>query len=330
MKKISDAISGLHILELEITSRCNLNCLHCYNRPQKHADLPIGKIREIFLLARENRVSTFVISGGEARMHPDFDKLASFLKNTDKGGMRVILQTNGTMTDSSFIDDAKLFDAVHISFDTSDLVRADSSSNISLAKTLKENGIYSYLFTTLHSGNYKNVDRIAGIASRNGIPIGFNVCLPTEKQGSALAVPVKDFKDLEKKLFGMSQAGKILRYSSPLTAVFSPEKAVGYQGNLGGCVAGIASCVVSFDGQVLACPFFRVPAGNIFSGGLPEIWMESELFNAIRDRRKYDSPCGDCPYISYCGGCRNRALKLGGSILAADPLCHLGKGCLND
>lgn len=325
MKKTSGVISGMHILELEITSRCNLNCLHCYNRPKKNYDLPLSKIKSFFLFAKKYKVSTLVISGGEARMHPDFQKICSFLEKQNKKGIRLVLQTNGTMIDDNFFKIAKIFDTIHISFDSSDLVRANSSSNLLLAKELLKRGIDSYLFTTLHRENYKDLNKIVNLANKNKVPIGFNVCLPTEKQGNKLAIPLVYFLALEKKLFNLSKKGKILRYSSPLTAVFNPEKKVGYVGNRGGCVAGIAACVVSFNGDVLACPFFRVAAGNIFKETLLSIWKESKLFNLIRDRKKYKDPCGKCSYLSYCGGCRNRALKINGDILAVDPFCHLIK-----
>ncbi len=247
MIKTSDVILGMHILELEITSRCNLNCLHCYNRPEKNYDLPLSKIKSFFLFAKKYKVSTLVISGGEAKMHPDFQKICSFLKKQNRTGIRLVLQTNGTMIDDNFFEIAKIFNTIHISFDSSDLVRENSSSNLILAKELLKRGVDSYLFTTLHRGNYKDLTKIVNLANRNKVPIGFNVCLPTEKQGNKLAIPLADFLSLEKKLFNLSKNKRILRYSSPLTAVFNPEKKGSYVGNCGGCVAGIAACVISFN-----------------------------------------------------------------------------------
>lgn len=323
MKKTLDATLGMHILELEITSRCNLDCLHCYNRPQKNYDLPVREFKKFFNFSKKYNVSNFIVSGGEARMHPEFNKICSFIKKREKKGPRLVLQTNGTMIDDRFFEIASLFDTIHISFDPDNLVRSDSASNIDLAKNLIGRGIKSYLFTTLHIGNYKKVDDIVGLANKNKVPIGFNVCLPAEKQDSRFSIPYSDFFSLEKKLFKLSKNNKILRYSSPLTAIFDSKKKGHYTGNLGGCVAGIASCVIGFNGDVFPCPFFRVPAGNIFKNSLLKIWKKSELFNLMRDRRQYKEPCGSCLYLSYCGGCRNRAIKLGDNILAHDPYCHL-------
>ena len=184
MIRTLDAILGMHILEIEITSRCNLNCLHCYNRPEKDQDLPLEKIKSFFHFAKKYKVSTLVISGGEATMHPEFKKLCSFLMKQKRDGIRLVLQTNGSIIDANPIEITKIFDAIHISFDPSNLVRLDSSANLLLAKKLLQQGINSYLFTTLHRGNYKDLSKIINLANKNKVPIGFNVCLPTEKLGN--------------------------------------------------------------------------------------------------------------------------------------------------
>lgn len=66
-----DVKLSMHILELEITTRCNLNCLHCYNRGYENMDMPYEQIIKYINFANENSVSTLVISGGEASLHKD-------------------------------------------------------------------------------------------------------------------------------------------------------------------------------------------------------------------------------------------------------------------
>ena len=39
MKEISDVKLHMHLLEMEITNRCNLNCAHCYNRGETKEDM---------------------------------------------------------------------------------------------------------------------------------------------------------------------------------------------------------------------------------------------------------------------------------------------------
>ena len=38
-KGMLDVGLSMHMLGLEITTKCNLNCLHCYNRGNKNLDM---------------------------------------------------------------------------------------------------------------------------------------------------------------------------------------------------------------------------------------------------------------------------------------------------
>ena len=74
----------MHLLEIEITTRCNLNCKHCYNRENKNIDIPYEELIYYINFANENNVSKLVISGGEACLHKDFKKFFTYMMNNRK------------------------------------------------------------------------------------------------------------------------------------------------------------------------------------------------------------------------------------------------------
>lgn len=41
----------------------------------------------------------------------------------------------------------------------------------------------------------------------------------------------------------------------------------------GGCTAGIASCTILSNGDVIPCPFFRKVVGNVYDEELENIWF---------------------------------------------------------
>ena len=90
-----------------------------------------------------------------------------------------------------------------------------------------------------------------------------------------------------------------------------------------GCVAGSGLCYIKPDGDVWACPFIPISAGNVRNRPLDEIWREAELFQTLRDRRNLKGRCGVCPYNNICGGCRGRAYAHSGDYLGEDPFCFL-------
>jgi len=322
MTEISAVPLGMHILEVEITTRCNLDCRHCYNRNRQSVDLPLATIESLVDFARRHQVWTFTLSGGEALLHPQFDDLIKFLADTKKE-FRLVLQSNGTLLFQPEIRrKLAVFDLIHLSCDLAADVRESGKDNFELAKILQVEGLNCYLFNTLHRGNRHMIDQMVEASDRSGVPIGFNICIPVDRLPQGLAMTREEFWQTERQLYELYRAGRILRYSSPLTALLDPEKAGPYQGIRGGCSAGVAACVVEPSGEVLPCPFFRLSAGNIFKTPLEEIWNEAPIFMAMRQRRSFQEPCGSCEFLSFCGGCRNRAYKATGDLKGNDPMCY--------
>jgi len=321
MKKISGAGLGLHILEVEITNRCNLNCKHCYNRDYQIQDLPLQDIKELIDLAQKNKVSKFVFSGGEAALHPKFTEISKYLK-TIQGETKFIVQSNGYIANVP-IEIIKAFNVVHLSFEIDDdcgVRKISIQDTTSLAKRLMQSGIYTYFFATVHTGNIGHIDRLVSLANNCGIDIGFNLCLSV-KHHDNLSLSETQRIAVIRKLHDLYQQKKILRFSSPFVSILENKKSIPYNGNKGGCTAGIAACVVLPNGDVCPCPFFRIKAGNVYEEPFEKIWMESDTFKELRKRYLFDEPCGSCEFLSYCSGCRARAFKETGKLTGADPEC---------
>lgn len=321
MTSTSDAKLGMHLLEVEITTRCNLDCRHCYNRNREVADMPVGQVLSLLEFAEKKGVSSFVISGGEASLHPEFDQLAEiFLEK--KTSVRTVLQTNGiaSVKSKSLL---KAFKVIHISYepDGSDVRRVVGKKLIEFALDLKGVGIYAYLFATIHQGNIDKIDAMVESANEAELDMGFNLCVPTH-ENPELALSPQQALEISRKLNGLFLQKMILRFTSPLVSVIQDKKSNGYIGNRGGCTAGIAACSVTVDGDVIPCPFFReVVAGNIHQQSLERIWFDSHVFRSLRDRSQFKEPCGSCSHLSFCGGCRKRAFSSSGDLAGQDPGC---------
>ena len=318
---MSDVNLGMHILEVEITTRCNLNCKHCYNRRFDAVDFPIEKLFELYDFANQHKIWTFILSGGEPIMHPEFDLISKKLSKRPDG-CRSILQSNGTLLNEGMIDKLRNFNLIHLSCDYGNYVRANALKNFGVANMLKDNGLDCYLFVTIHKKNIENIDDLVLKANQAGVDIGFNICIPVENQQHELLLSPEDFMQAERKLYNLAQEGKILRYSSPLVSLFDDQKKGTYSGIKGGCSAGVGACLVAADGEVFPCPFFRVSAGNIYGNSLQYIWDNSDLFKKLRNRLAFNDPCGSCERLGHCGGCRKRAYFKCKNIGDADPMCY--------
>lgn len=303
---------SMHLLELEITTKCNLNCLHCYNRGEGNIDMPLEQVKKFINFANDYNINTLVISGGEACLHANFNETCKYLRENRKklnNIKKITLQTNGYIKKMN-LNDLRGFDYIHLSFDIDKNGLRDISSNetIELAKKVQDAGIKPYLFTTIHKNNLEHIDDIVKIANENKIKIAFNFCIDTGI-GKEFLMSADEKKIAISKLLKYEKEGKINRLRNPYVNSYrrmllkenEPFKIKG------GCTAGIASCDILANGDVIPCPFFRKKIGNINENNLEDIWLNSPFLAILRDRKKYEK-CGNCKYLAYCGGCRKSAL----------------------
>ena len=316
---------SMHILELEITTKCNLNCLHCYNRENKNIDMDYEDIIKYINFANENHVHTFTLTGGEACLHPKFNEICEYLKENRhklENIRKITLQTNGYIQNMD-LEQLQGFDYIHLSFDVDENGARNISSKktIELAKRLQELNIKPYLFTTVHKKNLDYIDEIVKIANKNEIPIAFNFCIDTGKDKEFLLSKEEKIFAIQ-KLLEYEKQGKINKLRNPYVNAYKKmclddEERFRIKG---GCTAGIASCSILANGDVIPCPFVRIKAGNIHEEPLEKIWFESELLKELRNRKNYEV-CGNCKYLAYCGGCRRSAYQATNKINGFDVNC---------
>ncbi|MCK7479574.1 MAG: hypothetical protein M0C28_21245 [Candidatus Moduliflexus flocculans] len=46
-----------------------------------------------------------------------------------------------------------------------------------------------------------------------------------------------------------------------------------------------------------------------------------QVFNDLRDFKKYKGKCGECEFLNVCGGCRARADAVYGDYMEEEPFC---------
>ncbi len=87
-------------LDMELTERCNCNCIHCYinlsaNDDQaKKKELATDEIKDILVEAASLGCLTVRFTGGEPLLRDDFEELYIFVRRL---GIKVQLFTNGTL-----------------------------------------------------------------------------------------------------------------------------------------------------------------------------------------------------------------------------------------
>ena len=322
---------SMHILELEITTKCNLNCLHCYNRENKNIDMDYEDIIKYINFANENHVHTFTLTGGEACLHPKFNEICAYLKQNRhklENIRKITLQTNGYIQNMD-LEQLKGFDYIHLSFDVDENGARNISSKktIELAKRLQELNIKPYLFTTVHKKNLDYIDEIVKIANKNEIPIAFNFCIDTGKDKEFLLSKEEKIFAIQ-KLLEYEKQGKINKLRNPYVNAYKKmclddEESFRIKG---GCTAGIASCSILANGDVYHCVFFiysPYKLGNIYNEDLYELWTKNinNILEETSNERISDKKCNKQEQNCKCN-CSGLAYNLTGSVKACDPRCN--------
>ena len=306
-------------LFFELTTTCNLACLHCGSDctsiPRKKQIDTQSWIRIARYVRQKFPKVSVVLTGGEPLTHPDINEITKSLKDN---GLRWGIVTNGTLISAERLRclvDNGIY-SLTVSLDgppeIHDWLRNKDGAFNMVLSSLKH--IRSYpishadVVTCVTPRALDRIEEIADIVLEAGIGIWrlFKI-FPAGR--------ARDNKDL---LLDNAQTWKLLRWvrdnrakyrARGLEITYACEGWIPQRFSrqirdpLSMCRAGIQIASILSDGTVTGCPnndpsFF---VGNIVSDDLEELWENG--FNRLRKREWLkDSQCGSCMYVSNCRG----------------------------
>lgn len=311
---------GLHLVTIEITGRCNISCSHCYRGNDTPEDL-----HDFSLLLKqlaEIKPHFITVSGGEPLLSRDVFYLARELKGVCQ---KLLLTTNGTLVREFPRDFFCVFDDVQISLDgdpdTHDAIRGTGvfEKAVNAGRYLRGTVPISFL-CTVNQSNYRQLSSIVRIANDVGA---------VPKMGRMCGFGCNGLDPLDDPLIWKDVLREAMNYGilndDPLSFWFNEKKKENRRPNkiTGGCTAGVAGVGISPEMDVYPCVKLRIPAGNLKEQSLKEIWLNSRLFESLRNWHNLKGKCSCCEYVSVCRGCRADAWARTGDYLAPDPLCWL-------
>jgi radical SAM protein with 4Fe4S-binding SPASM domain len=331
----------------EVTSACNLKCIHCHATSDKASpdELSTDEGKKLIdMLAENSEFRTLIYTGGEPLVRPDIFEL---LRHSQKAGLANIIATNGTLIDEEMAHKLKEHGVVcnAISVDASnaaihDFVR-NKPGSFDLAmraiEATKKAGILLQINTTAMEYNMPHLPELIEFADNCGAGIMLMYQLVAVGRGENIE------KATLKKTANRYLSGLIAEKQKTAKTIIEPVAGPQYwayllerQGiekglllNLAGkvfhgCSAGRGFVYIKANGDVWPCPFVEVSAGNIREAHFNKIYYEAEIFQNLRHREeKLKGACGECNYKTVCGGCRGRAHAYSGDYLAEDPRCYL-------
>jgi radical SAM protein with 4Fe4S-binding SPASM domain len=277
-----------------------------------------------------------ILTGGEPMQRSDICDLVRYGR---KLNLEMALATCGYAIDDKSIVELKKAGLSILSFSidggsaqSHDVFRNSPGSFemvTSAAKTAKKARVPFQINTTITKRNADELVTIAELAKELGARC-FNVFIlvPTgrAKQITDEVLDPVEYETLLNELFKFKLESKIkvrLTCAPQFARISRQQKLEKLTGRVSGCIGGRDFAFISYRGDVQACGFLEVSAGNLIENGydFKKIWTESEFLKKLRDLSQYKGICAVCEYSAVCRGCRARAYAATGDYLASDPLC---------
>lgn len=300
----------------ELTHRCNLKCLMCYNEPLEESELTTQECLDI--LAQLARAGTLrlTLTGGEILARPDFFVIAEQARRL---GFVLDLKTNATIITSEIAGqiarlaplqvDVSLLGASGETFDALSGVASTFERVMRGVRLLHERGVRVKLNTLLMNENLSEQRAMVDVATELGVYYEqvFKVS-PTDsgrvRPGRHQLLPAQ-----------MMQA--VLADQTPYVPQSRSDESRT-------CSVGLSSCMISPYGVVYPCIELRIPAGDLRKQPFADIWGSGPILTEVRERHVWRnlSDCRTCVLERYCEGrCAGIAWKdhgdlYGGHVLA--------------
>lgn len=333
-------------LQWHLTERCNLACSHCYQTGDHRLEMDTAAIREIAGEVSEmvedwgQRYSlsfapSFNITGGEPFLRQDLFQILELLKAL---GWENYLLTNGTLIDAEKARRLRgLADGVQVSMEGTeavhDAVRGPGGFRAAVEGVvhLVEAGIRVSLNATISRLNARHLPDLVALGRGLGVErVGFSRLVPGGRgaQMRTLMLSPDEVKAVYAALLRTEHSGMEVSTGDPIAAFI--EDHAGEDGGdvpYGGCAAGVSGLTILADGTLTPCRRLPIPLGNVRRDSIRQVWAESPVLNALRDRRRYGR-CGRCPHWAGCRGCRAVAYACQAAAgredyLADDPQCFV-------
>ncbi|MBL8270052.1 pyrroloquinoline quinone biosynthesis protein PqqE [Steroidobacter sp.] len=321
-------------LLFELTYRCPLQCVFCYNPVDFAAvdnELTTAEWLRVLREARALGSVQLGLSGGEPLMRDDVEEIAAEARQL---GYYSNLITSGVGLTRERLAELKRagLDHIQLSFQDSTRELNDFLSHTRTfelkqrcAEWIKSSGYPMVLNCVIHRLNIDHLDTIIDMAVRMGadyLELANTQYYSWAHLNREHLLPSRAQLERAERITNQWRArlqGKMrIFYVVPDFYEQRPKRcANGW---------GTTLAVVTPDGTALPCHTAKMLPGidfpNVRRQSMREVWFESAAFNRFRGQGWMKEPCASCEERDKdLGGCRCQAYLLAQDAAAADPVC---------
>ncbi|MBN1611533.1 MAG: radical SAM protein [Polyangiaceae bacterium] len=309
------------ILELEVTRRCNLHCVHCYAEAENRAyddELSLPELLTVLDDARALGMRELSLTGGEVFMRPDF------LHVVDAGLERdfaVRFVTNGTLLDDQLLLElcARPIKLITVSLDAvspgpHERIRGPGSHAPAVAAIdrLLTAGFRLSIITAFSALNLDDFDPLLDFCLKRRIDWQVQMTSAKGRCRKGLTLTPDQYYELGRRVAN-ALAARLPIHLIPMDdlATFSYTRPLAQLSQTwqGQCTGGLLNLFVRANGDVTPCSALAFPecvVGNVRRESLRRVCEEERCKHNLAWLRPdtLTGACARCPFRAECrGGC---------------------------
>ena len=317
----------------EITTACNLNCIHCFANKSTSNLLTLSQIKHILEKLPSYDVKDLILYGGEPFLRSE---IFDIIKHAKKCGIENI----GITTNGLILEEKSIVRQIKKNLDV--IVQLVIGVNGATAEThdfIRGDGQFEHLMKILSSKIVRK------------IPLGIDICVGkwnfhelSDFFDMSLSfncrffnfvpfVPLGIGKSLMDQVLSPTECQQMLELlnEKQLEGEFIDTCIMPYakliSSNLTGCCNLLSEFItITATGNLVPCVYLTdYNLGSFVNHDLEELYRNpnAEYFlSAKAFKTKLKGPCKDCSHFDVCGGgCKMVSQALTGSIFESDPLC---------
>lgn len=318
---------------IELTARCNLNCVHCYmssalrKGEEKTSELTTGRWMDLIDQMADAGCLFLLFTGGEVLLRPDFTDI--YMHACQKGLLTTVF-TNATRISGRVIEafaaypprsiEITLYGATADTYEKITGVAGSFDKCMQGIYTLKENGFRFSLKTLLLNVNSHELAAMESFAADLGARFRFDAMVAPRLDGdpAPLRYRVSPEQAVEKDFFRHERARELCDF-------FHRMNQREISTDLYVCGAGLNTFYIDATGRMRPCLMVVHAAQDLAESRFMEIW-KGDVFKEFKQGIQAPVSCRTCDSKMLCGYCPGFfRLESGSEQVPADYLCTIGQ-----